>query len=95
MDLPATAAEHISDVVADYTAPPKFLGPQQTRSQATGLHLPGSLRSGRTSPDYMHLLSVDEAEEEEQALPTVGLPHVAAALAIQAARGDLVGVVRT
>lgn len=44
----------------------------------------------------MHLLSVDEAEEEEeQALPTVGLPHVAAALAIQAARGDLVGVVRT
>jgi hypothetical protein len=94
-NLLATAGEHISDVVAGYTAPPKFLGPHQTPSQAMCLHWPGSLRSGRTSLDYMRLLSVDEAAEEEQVPPTVGLPRVAAALAIQAATGDLVEVVRT
>jgi hypothetical protein len=92
-NLPATAAEHISDGVAGYTAPPKFLGPHP--SQAMCLHLPGSLRSGRTSLDYMHLLSVDEAAEEEQVPPPVGLPRVAGALAIQAAMGDLVEVVHT
>jgi hypothetical protein len=43
----------------------------------------------------MHLLFEDEAAEEEQVLPTVGLPRVAEALAIQAAMGDLVEVVRT
>jgi hypothetical protein len=43
----------------------------------------------------MHLLSVDEAAEEEQVLPTVGSLRGAAALAIQAAMGDLVEVVRT
>lgn len=95
MHLLATAAEHISNVVVGYTAPPKFLGPHQTPSQAMSLHWPGSLRSGRTSPDYMRLLSADEVEEEEQVLLTVGLPRVAEALAIQAAMGDLVEVVRT
>lgn len=93
MHLPATAAEHISDVVAGCIGHPRFWDPHQAPSRAMCLHLQEGSRSGRTLPEYIRLLSVDEVAEDEEVLPTVG--RVAGAVAIQGAMGDLAEDVRT